>query len=173
MLNVNTKLRWCTVFNTCLLIFMTIPVVVLNDGSSKYFRWGWHEDLTLISVPINTQKRYWMMMLFISVMKITHVVIGEIAHPILGFNIYNPDKKEIEDFTKGELQAYGNIMYLIEGFKDILTVMLSITQIDIALASMLVANITSVFTIRSLLNEKIFSRNSGNVELYEVIVNQE
>ena len=35
-------------------------------------------------------------------------------NPIIGFNIYNPDKKNISDFTKLELQIYGNSMYLID-----------------------------------------------------------
>ena len=150
---------------------MATPIILLNDNTSKYFRWGWNDDLILISIPINTQKRYLYTILFISIMRISHVIIGEIAHPIIGFNIYNPDKKEISDFTKIELQMYGNLMYLIEGFKNILTVMLSITQIDIALISMLVSEITSIYTINMLLSEKKFIKNTTDyTELEELII---
>ena len=153
---------------------MATPIILLNDNTSKYFRWGWNDDLILISIPINTQKRYLYTILFISIMRISHVIIGEIAHPIIGFNIYNPDKKEITEFSKIELQMYGNLMYLIEGFKNILTVMLSITQIDIALISMLVSEITSIYTINMLLNEKTFVKSIGDyTELEEVIVSEE
>ena len=153
---------------------MATPIILLNDNTSKYFRWGWNDDLILISIPINTQKRYLYTILFISIMRISHVIIGEIAHPIIGFNIYNPDKKEITEFSKIALQMYGNLMYLIEGFKNILTVMLSITQIDIALISMLVSEITSIYTINMLLNEKTFVKSIGDyTELEEVIVSEE
>ena len=84
------------------------------------------------------------------------MIIGEIAHPIIGFNIYNPDKKEINDFTKFELQLYGNIMYFIDSVRSVLMIMLSITQIDIALFGTVICEITSIFTIRMLLNEKMF-----------------
>jgi len=152
---------------------MATPIILLNDNTSKYFRWGWNDDLILISIPINTQKRYLYTILFISIMRISHVIIGEIAHPIIGFNIYNPDKKEITEFSKIELQMYGNLMYLIEGFKNILTVMLSITQIDIALISMLVSEITSIYTINMLLSEKTFVKSIDDyTELEEVIVSE-
>ena len=171
MINPNKKLRYCIFTNFLLLIFMATPIILLNDNTSKYFRWGWNDDLILISIPINTQKRYLYTILFISIMRISHVIIGEIAHPIIGFNIYNPDKKEISDFTKIELQMYGNLMYLIEGFKNILTVMLSITQIDIALISMLVSEITSIYTINMLLSEKKFIKNTTDyTELEELII---
>ena len=171
MINVNQKLRYCIFTNFLLLIFMATPIIILNDNTSKYFRWGWNDDLILISIPINTQSRYLCTILFISIIKISHVIIGEIANPIIGFNIYNPDKKEISDFTKIELQIYGNIMYLIDGFKSILTVMLSITQVDIALISMLVSEITSIFTINMLLSEKRFIKNTTDyTELEELIV---
>ena len=150
---------------------MATPIILLNDNTSKYFRWGWNDDLILISIPINTQKRYLYTILFISIMRISHVIIGEIAHPIIGFNIYNPDKKEITEFSKIELQMYGNLMYLIEGFKNILTVMLSVTQIDIALISMLVSEITSIYTINMLLSEKKFIKNTTDyTELEELII---
>ena len=152
---------------------MATPIILLNDNTSKYFRWGWNDDLILISIPINTQKRYLYTILFISIMRISHVIIGEIAHPIIGFNIYNPDKKEITEFSKIELQMYGNLMYFIEGFKNILTVMLSITQIDIALISMLVSEVTSIYTINMLLNEKTFVKSIDDyTELEEVIVSE-
>ena len=173
MINPNKKLRYCICTNFLLLIFMATPIILLNDNTSKYFRWGWNDDLILISIPINTQKRYLYTILFISIMRISHVIIGEIAHPIIGFNIYNPDKKEITEFSKIELQMYGNLMYLIEGFKNILTVMLSITQIDIALISMLVSEITSIYTINMLLNEKTFVKSIDDyTELEEVIVSE-
>jgi hypothetical protein len=77
--------------------------------------------------------------------------------PILGFNVYNPDKKNIPDFSKNELQLLANSMYMISSIRAILMVVVSVTQIDIALWTVLSSEITSFFTIRMLLNEKTFN----------------
>ena len=65
-------------------------------------------------------------------------------------------------------------MYLIESFKKLIMLMISITQIDLALISMLSGEITSLFTIRHLLNEKIFKISNENemknVEEIELLV---
>ena len=42
--------------------------------------------------------------------------------------------------------------------------MITITQIDLALFSVLVGDITTLFTIRMLLNEKTFNKNYNNLD---------
>jgi hypothetical protein len=157
--NNKQKLSFCVFSNFCLLIFITTPIIILNDGNSKYFRIGWNDELILISIPINSFQRYIFTLLFIAAIKISNVFIMEVAHPILNFNIYNPDKKLIKDFTKSELQFLGNAMYFIDGFKNILTIMISITQIDIALFGMIISQTTSIYTIHQILKTKKFLTN--------------
>ena len=149
-------LRVCIAANLFLLIMITIPIIMLDNGTSSYFRWGWSDDLILISIPINTKARYISVCIYIVLIKASGVCIGEIANPILGFNIYNPDKKVITEFSKNELQLYGNAMWFIGGFKSLMLIMVSITQIDLALVGMLSSEIMTIFTIRLLLNEKEF-----------------
>ena len=173
-MKIKSKIQICIISNFFLLCIIIIFVLLLNDGKSKYFRAGWYDDLILVSIPINTRTRYIAINIFIAIIKIIEVAIQEIANPILGFNIYNPDKKVITEFTKNELQVYGNTMYLIESFKKLIMLMISITQIDLALISMLSGEITSLFTIRHLLNEKIFKISNENemknVEEIELLV---
>ena len=126
-------LRICILANLFLLIMITIPIVLLDNGTSSYFKWGWSDSLVLISIPINTKARYIGVCSYIVLIKASGVLIGNIAGPILGFNIYNPDKKVITDFSKNELQLYGNLQYIIRGFKSLMLIMVSITQIDLAL----------------------------------------
>ena len=95
--------------NVLLLIIITIPILLLNNGESTYFRCGWHDDLVLISIPINTKTRYIVVCVYLMMIKTSGVLIGQIISPIIGFNIYNPDKKVITDFTKTQLQIYGNV----------------------------------------------------------------
>ena len=52
-----------------------------------------------------------------------------------------------------------NSMYLIEGFKRVLMIVISITQVDFAMFTVLFGNIASVFTIRMILNEKQFTKS--------------
>lgn len=170
------KLGLCVFSNFCLLIFMSTPLIILNNGHSKYFRFGWNNDLVLISIPINTPYRYFATLAFIAIIKIVNVFIMEVAHPILNFNIYNPDKKYIKEFTKNELQFLGNSMYFIDGFKNILTIMVSITQIDIALFGMISSQLTSIYTIRQILNSKIFlsnlNTNPNNLDNEQELLNK-
>jgi len=164
MINVRYKLRLCILSNFLLLVLITLPILLMNNNQSKYFRTGWHDDLILISVPINSFARYFITCLFLIAIEISDVIIGEIAHPIIGFNIYNPDKKIITDFTKNELQLYGNTMYIIEALKRILMIVISITQIDFALYRVLFGNIASIFTIRMILNEKSYTLSNDNTK---------
>ena len=160
MKNIRKKVQICILSNLVLLFIITLPIIVLNTGDSTYFRYGWSDDLILISFPVNTKMRYMIVCLYIILIKASNVFISDIVGPILGFNIYNPDKKVITDFTKNELQLYGNVNFLINGFKRIMTIMISITQIDLALIGMLSGEIISFYTIRMLLNEKKFKKVS-------------
>ena len=165
MKNISYKLKICLLGNVVLLIFVLALVVIFRDDKSKYLRWGPQDDLIIISVAINDYTRYFLFLLCIMIVNISDVLIGEIAMPILGFNIYNPDKPKITDFTKNELQFYGNAMYLINAVKSILLILVNISQIDIALWGVVVSETASLFTIRMLLNEKEFVKDNNEVEL--------
>ena len=148
-------MRWCIVGNFGVLLMYFVPVILYQQNGT-YFRFGWHSDLVVVSVPIDTLERYIGCLVIITAARIMEVIVQEIAHPILGFSIYNPDKKVITDFSKNELQIYANLMYLVEGFKYIFKIIINITQFDLALVGMVVGEITSVYTIRMLLNAKRF-----------------
>ena len=98
--------------------------------------------------------------------RIIKVGVTEISDPVLSFTIYNPDKKNIEEFSKNELQFYANFLYLIDNIRYVFTLMITITQIDLALFSVLIGEITSLFTIRMLLNEKTFD----STDLYSELI---
>ena len=54
------------------------------------------------------------------------------------------------------MQLYANTLYLIDSIRYIFTIMITITQIDIALFDTIIGEITTIFTVRLLLNEKTF-----------------
>ena len=167
-----TKLTYCVTGNILLLVVIVI-IIIHYQHESKYFRFGPSNDLIVISVNINTNARYLILLLIISLVKITKVVVEEIGMPVIGFSIYNPDKKVITEFTKNELQFYGNTMYLTSSLRYIFEVMVTITQIDIAIYSVIISEITTIFTIRLLLNEKRFPKNEDDSmqELLNIVDN--
>ena len=150
-----------------------------DDHKSKYWRFGPHPDFILISslfltckrcnryITIDTWSSYIVLLILVAFLKISECFIAEVAHPIIGFNIYNPDKKVITEFTKFELQFYGNAMYTIDAIRRVLMIMMSITQVDIALWGVICAEGTSLFTIRMLLNDKEFKPTQDHVILQD------
>ena len=157
---VNNRLKLCVFSNFLVLLFIIFLIVEFDDSDSKYWRFGPFDDLIIVSVKVDTWLKYWLLVMIVAILKITQCFISEIAHPIIGFRIYNPDLHVVKDFTKNELQFYGNSMYLIDAIRSALMIVMSITQVDIALWGVLFAEGASIFTIRMLLNEKSFESSN-------------
>jgi len=164
-MDINTKLKLCVISNLFLLIIIVGIIIVFSSREDKYWNVGPNKDLLIVSVKIDTWTKYYWLLVFIAILKISNVIISEIAHPILGFNIYNPDKKIITDFTKNQLQLYGNLMYFIDSVRGVFTILITISQIDVALFGVLVSEITGIYTVRMLLDEKEFSKSYNVVNM--------
>ena len=61
------------------------------------------------------------------------------------------------------------MLYLIDNLRYVFTLMITIAQIDLAIFSVIIGEITSFFTIRKLLNEKTFIPEYEE-ELYNVVL---
>ena len=154
-MSIQYKLRLCIIGNAFTVLMVALPVCMLNEHGT-YFRFGPSKDFILISVVIDTWYKYIITLIFIAMIDIVKVMSEEIGIPILNFNIYNPDKKIITEFSKCELQLYGNSMYALSSIRSIFITMITVTQFDIALWSLFVGEFAALFTIRLLLNEKTF-----------------
>lgn len=155
-MKINQKIQLCLVSNIFLLVLFITLLFRFASNQNPYWNYGPNEKLNIISVHIDTWKKYYILLGLITLLRVSQVTINEIAQPFLSFNIYNPDKIFITEFTKNELQFYANTMYLINGFRSAFLVMITISQVDIAIFSILISEITSIFTIRYLLNDKKF-----------------
>lgn len=149
------KLIFCLTINVITFTAVTVVVTVFAHAS-QYWRYGPADDLIVISVKVDTWIKYWYLLLGIAVINMCRVLVEELAWPVLGFTIYNPDKHHIADFTKNELQFFANSMSVISGLRNVFMTVITVTQVDIALWSLLVCEITSFYTNRVLLNEKTF-----------------
>jgi hypothetical protein len=163
------RLKICIIGQLLLLISVIIPIVLLANKESTYYRFGPNEDLFIISIKINTWTRYFILVVYIMIIRICKVFITELGMPILSFNIYDPNKKKIEGFTRTELQVQANIMYMMNAFRYALTLQLSIIQIDIAIISALFSELASVPTIYILLKDKEFVDEKKNIDASELL----
>lgn len=165
------KLRYCVFINCIMFIFILLVITTCRDSKDNYFNYGPNDNLFILSVKIDTLSKYLWLQIFLIFTECSGVFINEIANPILDFNIYNPDKKVITEFSKNELQLMANIMWFINGLIHALFVMVTISQIDIALLRTFYSDVTTIFTIRMLLNEKEFdcdkSHDYDEIEMSE------
>ena len=106
------KIRICLALNVFLLLFIATCMITFASDS-KYFRFGPSEDFILISVKINTNSRYLFLLFLIACNNCIKVLISELGEPILVFNVYNPDKKVITEFTKCQLLFMQIVCFLL------------------------------------------------------------
>ena len=88
------KIRICLFLNTLLVGFISYYITNFAENS-KYFRFGPNEDFIFISVPIDTNEKYISLLILIFFNDLIRVLVQELGEPVLGFTVYNPDKKEI------------------------------------------------------------------------------
>ena len=151
------KVVWPLAVNVAAVALAGIGIAWMRRVDDAYFRVGPHADLTILSVKIDSWYRWYALVVFLGLMGLSDVLTDELAHPVLSFTIYNPDKRHIVEFDKNELQILANLTYLTAAIKRVLLVLVQISQFDLAVMHILITEIATVFTIRSLLNEKTFS----------------
>jgi len=150
------RLKICIVGEFLLLLSVIIPTILLANKDSTYYRFGPNKTLIIISIKINTWFRYGILLIYVMLFRICKVFINELGMPILTFNIYNPNQKIIEGFTRTELQVLGNIMFMLNAIIYALTLQLSILQMDIAVISGIFDELAAIPTIYILLQDKVF-----------------
>ena len=160
----------CIIGQILLLISALIPTILLANKDSTYYRFGPSEELIIISIKINTWTRYAILLVYILIFRICKVFVTELGMPILSFNIYDPNRKKVKDFTRKELQILANIMFMLNAIRYALTLQLYIIQIDIALLSGIFSELASIPTIYILLKDKVFEEDVKSEELKEELI---
>ena len=142
--------------NVVVLLLVVFLTILFRDDHSKYFQYGPSPQLHVISVVVDTWTKYTGVLFVLALVNLCEVIVYELGSPVLGFNVYNPDKKVIEDFTRMELQVLANAMFFISSIRSVFMLVINVTQLDLALFGVIVRETASLFTIRILLNEKEF-----------------
>ena len=155
------RLILCLVCNVLLLV-LTLTLICCFARESTYFRFGPHAGLSVVGVPIDTWQRYICLHAVLLITQVIDMLVSEFANPIMGFNIYTPDKEVITDFTHFELQFFAQSLWVINGIRGALMLIASISQFDIAVAKVVYSELMGLFTIYFLLKEKRFVLGGGD-----------
>jgi len=117
-------------------------------------QFGPSPELVVLQVRIDTWRKYTYLILANCLSRSLDVLVNDIGSPNLGFSIYDPTKTRVFGFDRCELQILANLMWLTNGLMNIFRLMVTVSRFDIALLATLSSEITSVATIRFLLNKK-------------------
>lgn len=154
-MNLKTQLFWC-IFCSSLLTLLALGLTIFF-ADSNWFSFGPSKNLIVAGVIIDTYYKYVVLVLIVVLNSSIDMIIKEFADPILGFNVYNPDKKVITDFqSKRQLQILANSYWAVSNFRNIFTVLISISQFDLALIKWFSLELTAIYTINTLLKKKRF-----------------
>lgn len=161
-----TQLKAC-ILVSALLTIATLILTAVFANNSGWFSFGPSDNLVIAGVIIDTGLKYIILVVIIVLNSVIDMIITEFAQPILGFNIYNPDKNVITDFkSKRELQILASLYWAFNNLRAVFTILISITQVDLALIKWLVLEITAIYTVGTLLSKKKFV-HENSIELEE------
>lgn len=135
---------------------LVIVCVCVFANDTGWMQFGPHAGLSVAGVAINTWARYALACLLVVTLRIVETLINEFSIPIVAFNIYNPDKRHVVGFSRAEMQLWGNSLFLCGALRQMFTVVIAVSQVDLALAQVLAGECTTFVTIRVLLRRKQF-----------------
>ncbi len=157
-MNIVKTIQLCVLTNSVLLFI--IFTIIYNIADEKLLRIGYSKDLIILGIQIDTYNKYIYLHLIIFLTEFIYALVYEYANPILYFNIFNEDKKEINHFSKNQLQLYGQTLWFTTSIKNAVMLLVSIQQLDILISKCISYEIAVFFVIRNLLNNKTFIRHS-------------
>jgi hypothetical protein len=111
-------LQWCLIGNFMTLVFVVALVLIYNDDP-RFMSFGPNNHLIVISVKIDTWVKYGILLFCIAMINIIQVLSEDIANPILGFTVFNPDLTHVKGWTRLELQFYANFMFSIGAIRSV------------------------------------------------------
>lgn len=156
--------------NVGLLSFLLILVALMKSPESLFLRFGPSDELRVISVHINTWPRYVGLMVVLAFISGAQVFVEDFASPVLAFAIFDPNRLHITMFSKRELIVSSIVMSSIDGVRGVLMILVSISQVDVALAGVVFRELTSTYTTTAVLHRKTFGPSleiENDFEMFE------
>lgn len=150
------RTRYCLLANFVSLTVIAVCIFAFGSSDSTYLRFGPSPSLFLAGFAVSTWTRWALSVALIVVISVVDTITVEFGMPFISFRIYDPDVKEIRDVGPIELQILANGMYACTSLKQVIYTLAVVTQLDFALVRVVTNELTSVFTIRSLIRSKTF-----------------
>lgn len=128
--------------------------VIEESPSDVLFAFGPDADLTVLAIKIDTWKKYWGLLVAVSMIQSINILVNDIGSPNLGFSVYDPTTRKVFGFTRRQLAVYANSMWFINDLNTIFTTKVIVSRFDVAILSAVAGAVSSCLTINYLLGQK-------------------
>lgn len=126
-----TVIRLCIFINT-IALGVAIMLSIAGSSQSTWFSFGWSDKLFVLSIPVNTLSRYVIVLAVFGFMSFSKVIDESSATPILWFALFD-QSNIVYDLTRFEVCVYTWLTFTTSRLRDLLLIMVSISQIDLGL----------------------------------------
>lgn len=141
-------------------IVVTLAVIVLvsvfHDDNSTFMRYGWHSNFAVLGIPIDTGGRYWCLLAVLGILEALDVFINDTIFPYVNNNVRDNNVTHIPEFSRREIQFITNGTFFLTSLKYTFYVIVSISQVDVALVRVLIGETACIFTTSLQLAGKTF-----------------
>lgn len=151
------RTRFAVAVNLFVIAVLATIMSTFGEADNGYITMGPSDSLVLMGLAISTWTRWALAMGTICLISTVDTITNEFGLPYISFRIYDPDVKVINDVGPIELQVLANVMYACTSLKNVIYTLAIVTQLDFALARVISAELTSIYTIRILIKGKRFT----------------
>jgi hypothetical protein len=152
-----TIIRLCILGNV-IALGVAIMLTVGSSSQSTWVAFGWSDKLFVLSVPINTWYKYVVVLAVFGFMSFSKVIDEASATPILWFALYD-QSKVVYDISRFEVCVYSWLIFVTSRLRDLLLILVSISQIDIGLFCILSALFALIIMSLVLTHKKKFEKS--------------
>jgi hypothetical protein len=136
--------------------FVVALVTVFHDDTSTFLRYGWHNNFTVLGIHIDTKERYWCLVAVLGLLEALDVFINDTIFPYVNNNVRDNNVTHIAEFTRREIQLLTNGTFFLTSLKYTFYVIVSISQVDVALIRVFIGETACIFTTSIQLSGKTF-----------------
>lgn len=137
-------------------LFIVSTILCFMSTTSSYWNIGPSDTLIVIAVLIDTWTKYLGLLVVITIVNITKIISKDIRTSSLEFILYNPDKTYISNMSRKDFQTIANLMFMIMFIQEVFSILIVISQFDIAIYDALVKGFVTFYTTNQLLKNKVF-----------------
>src|SRR6056297_2738035 len=125
-------LKISTVVDVLVTLGLICVFMTLIDSKSSYIGIGPSEDFYVVTMQVNTWPRYIGLLIMIAIIKVSITFSSDFSYPIVHFNVYDPNKKNVENFNRFELWALTNFLFTSGSIRNVFMTVITVSRIDVA-----------------------------------------